>query len=73
MTFAMDEGGGERVPHKRQQTRVRTDKLRIQGSTKRRALGCKKFLHGPAWVVLSKTSPPFRGARNDQDIGNYHK
>ena len=26
-----------------------------------RALGCEKFLPGPAWVVLSKTGPPFSG------------
>ena len=34
----------------------------VQGSTIRRAVGCEKFLTGPAWVVLSKTGPPFSGA-----------
>ena len=34
----------------------------LQGSTKRRALGCEKFLRGLAWVVLSKTGPPFSRA-----------
>ena len=31
----------------------------IQGFTKRWALGCEKFLPGPAWLLLSKTGPPF--------------
>ena len=31
----------------------------LQGSTKRWALGCVKFLAGPAWLLLSKTGPPF--------------
>ena len=34
----------------------------VQGSTKRRALSCEKFLSGPAWVMLSKAGPPFSGA-----------
>ena len=35
---------------------------KLQGSPKRRALGCEKFQPGPAWVVLSKTGPPLSGA-----------
>ena len=31
----------------------------VQSFTKRWALGCVKFLPGPAWLVLSKTGPPF--------------
>ena len=31
----------------------------VQRCTKRWALGCKKFLPGPAWLLLSKTGPPF--------------
>ena len=34
----------------------------IQGTTKRRALGCENFLPGPAWLLLSKTGPPFSGS-----------
>ena len=31
----------------------------LRGFTKRWALGCEKFLLGPAWLLLSKTGPPF--------------
>ena len=34
-------------------------KMNIQGSAKRWALGCENFLPGPAWLLLSKTGPPF--------------
>ena len=27
--------------------------------TSRWALGCEKFVHGPAWLLLSKTGPTF--------------
>ena len=37
-------------------------KPQLQGFSKRRAPGCEKFLPCPAWVVLSKTGPPFSGA-----------
>ena len=30
----------------------------VQSWTKRRAQGCKKFLPGPSWLLLSKTGPP---------------
>ena len=33
-------------------------KIRV-GFTKRRALGCVKFLPGPAWLLLSEPGPPF--------------
>ena len=35
--------------------------LSMQSFTKRRALGCEKFLPGHAWLLLSKTVPPFTG------------
>ena len=38
------------------------DRKNIQGSTKRRALGCEKFPPGPAWLLFSKTGPPFSGS-----------
>ena len=31
----------------------------LHGFTKRWAQGCVKFLPGPAWLLLSKTGPPF--------------
>ena len=34
-------------------------KMNIQGSAKRWALGCENFLPCPAWLLLSKTGPPF--------------
>ena len=34
-------------------------RLTIQKWAKKRTLGCEKFQPGPAWLLLSKTSPPF--------------
>ena len=34
-------------------------KPHIQRWTKRWALGCEKFLPGPAWLLLSRPCPPF--------------
>ena len=31
----------------------------VRGFTKRWALGCVKFIPDPAWLLLSKTGPPF--------------
>ena len=39
--------------------RVSTATFTVQRWTKRWALGCEKFLPGPAWLLLSKTGPPF--------------
>ena len=33
--------------------------LCVQRWAKRWAQGCKKFLTGPAWLLLSRTGPPF--------------
>ena len=47
----MGMGGGIFWIHDRRST--------VQGFTKRWALGCEKCLPGPAWLLLSKTGPPF--------------
>ena len=51
---------------------ISTNADKVQGSTRRRALGCKKFLPSPAWVVLSKTGPHFSGALYILNQKKYH-
>ena len=37
----------------------------VHGFTIRRALGCVKFLPGPAWLLFSETGPPFSASHAD--------
>ena len=41
---------------------ARTAYRSVQSFTNRWALGCEKFMPGRAWLLISKTGPPFRAS-----------
>ena len=55
----------------------RSRMLGRQRWAKRRALGCEKFLPGPAWLLLSNTGPPFSPSQYvgpaSCDGANFHR
>ena len=59
MFHSLSDTGQESPFQSRVEIQRRRNCIYFERWTLRRTLGCENFLPGPAWLLLSKTCPPF--------------